>query len=536
MADQEVQTKLKAVDDSRSAFNSYNKNLKSVQSNTKKTSSSLGVMNHSAGQLSLQLQDVAVQLQSGTRHATILAQQGPQIASAFGPGGAAAGAIIAFGALALTMGEDLLVAKDASITLTQAIDSIKERAEISSDGVLTLTRRIHDLSKVSIEAAKVEIGIGIVESQVAIESAKQKIVDDLQEITNAYDALDRAGNGRQRRAAVLRIKRIREELGLSGDQMREFARLSKIAVQEPTTESVSALNNFALSVGLGDKEFRGLISTINTSLASMSQMDQMLDALQKGFNDVQGALNNYQTTVESDPFFTGELDPFNINEAFDTKGYIQSLNEIAEAERNVERANQSLATSATQTFSTLASLGKEGTDTQKAFFAISQGIAAADAIIKGFQAGAATRLAYAQLAAASQNPALEAIGVAKGKIQVALGFATAGAIAGQAAASFEGGGFTGAGPRIGGIDGKGGKLSILHPNEKVTDLTRSNGSAGVIIHNYSGQPVKQMTRGEVIEIAIGVVNSETPRMLANQNSQARMALHQTSNVQPRGNR
>lgn len=51
------------------------------------------------GQLSVQFQDVAVQAQQGTDYLRIFAQQGPQIASVFGPAGAVTGAIIAFGAL-----------------------------------------------------------------------------------------------------------------------------------------------------------------------------------------------------------------------------------------------------------------------------------------------------------------------------------------------------------------------------------------------------------------------------------------------------
>lgn len=50
-------------------------------------------------QVSFQLQDIAVQAQAGTSAFVILGQQGPQLASAFGPGGAVAGALIAFGAL-----------------------------------------------------------------------------------------------------------------------------------------------------------------------------------------------------------------------------------------------------------------------------------------------------------------------------------------------------------------------------------------------------------------------------------------------------
>jgi len=46
------------------------------------------------------------------------------------------------------------------------------------------------------------------------------------------------------------------------------------------------------------------------------------------------------------------------------------------------------------------------------------------------------------------------------------------------AQSFDGGGFTGAGSRTGGVDGKGGFPAILHPNETVIDHTKSNRGAG----------------------------------------------------------
>jgi hypothetical protein len=55
--------------------------------------------------------------------------------------------------------------------------------------------------------------------------------------------------------------------------------------------------------------------------------------------------------------------------------------------------------------------------------------------------------------------------------------------------SFDGGGFTGGGPRVGGLDGKGGFPAILHPNETVIDHTRggSTGGGSVTINvNVSG--------------------------------------------------
>lgn len=58
----------------------------------------------------------------------------------------------------------------------------------------------------------------------------------------------------------------------------------------------------------------------------------------------------------------------------------------------------------------------------------------------------------------------------------------AGLSAAAAVASFEGGGYTGPGARIGGMDGKGGKIALLHPNEKIIDLTKSSAAQAVTIN------------------------------------------------------
>lgn len=44
--------------------------------------------------------------------------------------------------------------------------------------------------------------------------------------------------------------------------------------------------------------------------------------------------------------------------------------------------------------------------------------------------------------------------------------------------SFEGGGYTGAGPRAGGLDGKGGTLAMVHPNESIIDHNKGGGGSG----------------------------------------------------------
>lgn len=82
----------------------------------KRAGGSFGLMRGGAQNLSFQLQDVAVQAQMGTDAARILAQQGPQIASAFGPAGAAAGALIAFSSILLGPFINSLFASNSAIS------------------------------------------------------------------------------------------------------------------------------------------------------------------------------------------------------------------------------------------------------------------------------------------------------------------------------------------------------------------------------------------------------------------------------------
>jgi hypothetical protein len=51
--------------------------------------------------------------------------------------------------------------------------------------------------------------------------------------------------------------------------------------------------------------------------------------------------------------------------------------------------------------------------------------------------------------------------------------------------SFDGGGFTGTAPRVGGVDGKGGFPAILHPGETVVDHTKGQGMGANVTFNIS---------------------------------------------------
>lgn len=55
--------------------------------------------------------------------------------------------------------------------------------------------------------------------------------------------------------------------------------------------------------------------------------------------------------------------------------------------------------------------------------------------------------------------------------------------------SFDGGGYTGDGARSGGLDGKGGFLSLVHPQESIIDHSKGQSGSGTTVHVTINQPV-----------------------------------------------
>jgi len=63
---------------------------------------------------------------------------------------------------------------------------------------------------------------------------------------------------------------------------------------------------------------------------------------------------------------------------------------------------------------------------------------------------------------------------------------------------FEGGGYTGSGARAGGLDGKGGFMAMLHPNETVIDHTKGQGAGVTVVQNINiSTGVQQTVRNEI---------------------------------------
>ena len=101
----------------------------------KKFRGATSALTNTTGQLSVQLQDVAVQAQQGTDGLRIFAQQGPQIASIFGPTGAVVGALVAVGAIIAGPFVKSFFAAN------EAIEETAKRLKEVTDGVNELTEK-----------------------------------------------------------------------------------------------------------------------------------------------------------------------------------------------------------------------------------------------------------------------------------------------------------------------------------------------------------------------------------------------------------
>lgn len=88
------------------------------------------------GMVSMQMQDVIVQAQMGTRWSTIIAQQGSQLASIFGPGGMLIGGIAAAGGLFYSMQQNGVEALQA--LKTEALDFDKSLRHLKVGGIMDM--------------------------------------------------------------------------------------------------------------------------------------------------------------------------------------------------------------------------------------------------------------------------------------------------------------------------------------------------------------------------------------------------------------
>tara|TARA_R110002111_G_scaffold242821_1_gene304811 strand:- start:7899 stop:9764 length:1866 start_codon:yes stop_codon:yes gene_type:complete len=162
-------------------------------------------------------------------------------------------------------------------------------------------------------------------------------------------------------------------------------------------------------------------------------------------------------------------------------------------QQGLEASAFNIATAfASNTASMIEGAAREGSKAQKAAFVAQQIIAAATTVMNAEMASIAVLapppVGLGPVAGAPYSTFIKG-----------AGYVSAGIIAAQTIGSFEGGGYIPNGPRSGGLDGRGGQLAMVHPNESIID------------HNLRGNTSSGKSAGQPMQITFApVINSSSP--------------------------
>jgi hypothetical protein len=487
------------------------------------------------GQLGHQFQDIAVQVQGGTDAMIVFGQQGSQIASLFGPGGAVLGAVLAIGAgvagplyRALTdattvmadLAEEAKGAAGAFSELNRIEQQMRKQevgaaARAQLDELATQRERLEDAVKRHASAMK-ELnlrqrnGKGVT-AELALEVKKQRdnakeagiAIHDLKDSLKAlFDQVDPDSGAKK---VLADVNAQIESIGKTAEQ-QEMSALRAGGASEAILSEIET-RRMLLKTMKADAEFKESLAKSDQAEtdAEVKRLQDKFDkeeaaGIAKSKKDKDEAERKRQQQIDADKKALADLNTFIMTkEEKEVAGYAKNLStvqELLERERITQQEAQSLITGIiekeTNRRGDIAqkAAGKQLKSDQKARSDAIKGVGdqlmALDASNKKvFQMQKAYRMAEATMAAfqgatnALAAPFPFPIPQVMAGAALTLGMANVAQIKAQ---SFEGGGFTGYGARAGGLDGKGGRMAMVHPNETIVDH-RKGGAAGVTIVN-----------------------------------------------------
>lgn len=257
----------------------------------KRAGDSMGNLRRGIAGVGLQLQDVAVQLQGGTNIFTVIAQQAPQAAGAFGGIGVAVGTVIAITAAAagafLGLGKNVDVAKEATDRMKASQEAFDSLLPKSIKNVDDLRKAYEKLTGAQKDALSVGLGNQGAELQTAI-AAELKKVDEAFKATGGasrLSAIDQrlgvigtfAGGANSELSAAL----ARERTALEAERTRLQAAqkvLRDLLSNETTSSAQGKLQDFLSS---GDKNLQEFARSANEASGRIADLAKQLKELQE---------------------------------------------------------------------------------------------------------------------------------------------------------------------------------------------------------------------------------------------------------------
>lgn len=299
----------------------------------KGAASSAGGFRFAAQGLGYQIQDIAVQAQMGVSPFTILGQQGSQVASVFGAGGAVVGAFLAVGAaVGSVLAPSLMKAKDSSKDLEVALDELKKVVGTTADDTDVLTERVLKLAAANREAAKTEVALGITKAKDAIAASSDiigeaitkadgwtnatgsmsKAVSQLPALTQIMDrfgvsqaeALD--GNipaEFQRRIEALStyIGTLGEEFGMTRSQALQFVQaadeFTRLKTPEAATKLATTINSINEANGYANRSLVELGAAVGENTRTMQDAADKANILTNALSGIEQAAKQSEEAI-----------------------------------------------------------------------------------------------------------------------------------------------------------------------------------------------------------------------------------------------
>lgn len=169
-----------SADRADTAVNKLTPDVNKANTATSKASSDgFAKFRNAAGQVGFQVQDMVVQLQSGTSAFVAIGQQGSQLAGAFGPGGAVLGAVIALAsAIGGVLYKSLTEAEGSSKDLESAQKQLKDTFQQTASGSLELTDGLIQLTQISREAAETQLALAKANADLIAQQTAKAVRED----------------------------------------------------------------------------------------------------------------------------------------------------------------------------------------------------------------------------------------------------------------------------------------------------------------------------------------------------------------------
>ncbi len=288
---------------------------KDIQKN-KNLNGSLRMIRGGFGQVGHQIQDVAVQAQMGTDAFIILGQQGSQVASLFGPGGAMLGALLAVGA-AIKVGLTSEVA-DASQEVEEFVNKITEqRREL---GMLSVAELAYQ---------------NILDTRLR-QDVRDQTADYITELADIPEKLEKAARFEARLRGARNTNNV----------MMELMALTLLKLNGSTQELEDRQTDLTNKINENTEALKPNIQSELDAAEAEKERKQTLEALVKGFEDQAAAATMSARALAIQQAVNkgaeqGELD--RINAAFDAMDAEKERQRVLRETQAQDKAAQAAA-------------------------------------------------------------------------------------------------------------------------------------------------------------------------------------------------